>query len=602
MKTLIRPKYVAVVLCLSLLSATVAGTVALRIAQARLAERLDQSLILTQRAIAAEIDRFRYLPQVAGHDIRISRVVTAPDTPATIDAANRYLETIAAESGASQLYLLDQSGTTIASSNWNEAGSFVGYDYSFRPYFGDAMQTGLGRFYAIGVTTGRPGYFMSTRIDLPDGHRAVMVVKVELLELQQAWRSTNALTALVDADGIVFLSGQADWLYKPLYKLPAPALERIQTTRRYDGISLTADNALLGSGQPDLSAPGPLRLGDDRRLVRSLPLPQDGWMILLAGTLTNTLTLAWSVAAFSALATVAAFLLGQTLIQRRRLIGMRLRQGRLLEAQVERRTRELAQEVDIRIAAEAELRNTQEALIHAEKMAALGRMSTAIAHEISQPLAAMEATLAAAALRAHHSDEGTSTRIETARKHIRRMLRTIKHLKSFGRRESGSLSRIRIDAPVENAIDLVRHRAQGMGVEVVFFSPDGDAPDVMAGMVRLEQVFVNLLLNALDALLLENGKTRPGGQVQVSMISDSQHVQVAVTDNGSGISSDILDKIGEPFFSSKQSGDGLGLGLSICRTILGEFGGTMQITASDSGGTRVTVSLPRATMPSVAAA
>lgn len=585
----LRPPHIALLLALSLGVALAGGWLAWRVALGRIAADLDLSLTLTHRAIEAEIDRFRYLPQVAAQDIRIQTALSAPQDPAAIDAANRYLQTVAAQSGATQLYLLDARGLTIASSNWNESGSFVGSDYGFRPYFRDAMSSGAGSYYAIGVTTGRPGYFISRRLDLPGGLHAVAVVKIELLDLQAAWRSAEVMTAIADADGVVFLSGQPDWLYRPLQALTPEVLDRIGATRRYDGVDLPHQPPLLGGGDDS----GLVTLGGRALVLRSLPMRPEGWRVLLAAPPQAALTAALGVAGFLALATLASLLLGQTLLQRRRLVRLRLQQGRLLEAQVERRTRELAREIETRIAAEADLRAAHEALIHAEKMAALGRMSTAIVHEISQPLAAMEATLAAAALRAGQADTGTSARIETARGHIRRMLRTITHLKSFGRKESGSRSRISLDMPLRNAIDLVRHRAEGMGVPITLTLAT-PAPEVMAGLVRLEQVFVNLLLNALDALVVEGGATRPGAAIQVVLAQDAGQAEVCLQDNGAGIAPEALGKIFEPFFSSKTSGDGLGLGLSICQSILGEFSGVMRFDSALGQGTRVCVRLPLA--------
>lgn len=585
----LRPLHIALVLALSLGVALMGGVLAWRLALGRIAADLDLSLTLTHRAIEAEIDRFRYLPQVAAQDIRIQTALASPADPAAIDAANRYLQTVATQSGATQLYLLDETGLTIASSNWSEPGSFVGSDYSFRPYFLDAMRQGAGSYYAIGVTTGRPGYFISRRLDLPGGLRAVAVVKIELLELQAAWRSAEVMTAIADGDGIVFLSGQPEWLYRPLEDLSPAVLARVATTRRYDGVDLVRQPPLLAGGDDT----GLVTLGGRALVLRGLPMRPEGWRVLQAAPPQAALTAALGVAGSLALATLAVLLLGQTLLQRRRLVRLRLQQGRLLEAQVERRTRELAREIETRIAAEADLRAAQEALIHAEKMAALGRMSSAIVHEISQPLAAMEATLAAAALRAGKGDTGTASRIETARGHIRRMLRTITHLKTFGRKESGSRARIALDLPLRNAVDLVRHRADGLGVPITL-SLAASAPEVMAGLVRLEQVFVNLLLNALDALVLEGGATRPGAAIDVALRYGDGRAEVDVHDNGAGIAPEALGKIFEPFFSSKTSGDGLGLGLSICQSILGEFNGVMRFDSVPGQGTRVCVSLPLA--------
>ncbi|QKS10186.1 two-component system, NtrC family, C4-dicarboxylate transport sensor histidine kinase DctB [Pseudosulfitobacter pseudonitzschiae] len=578
----------SLMLCLALLVAGFGGLIAYRIEILRLAKTLDQSLTLTRRSIETEIDRFRYLPEVAEEDVRISRAVTAPQNVGAVADANRYLETIAAVSGADQLYLLDQSGIAIAASNWNTPDTFVGIDYSFRPYFRDAIETGTGRFYGIGVTTGRPGYFLSSRVELESGDIAVLVVKIDLTPLQATWRLAAVDTAIADADGIIFLSGQPEWLYRPLFALDAGTRAQIAVTRSYEGVDFDSSEALLAAPPSSLTDGQPVDLAGRSLLLRRLPMGQDDWQVIQANPVADARLTALATAAILGLTTLAAALLVQTLLQRRRMIRMRLQQSRLLEQKVERRTRELAAEIETRIAAEKELTRAQDALIHSEKMAALGRMSAAIVHEISQPLAAMEATLAAAALGGTRDHRGTAKRIETARGHIRRMLRTIKHLKSFSRKDTGTLTPVDMDRVIENAIELVRHRADDIGAQLTYDCP-GDAPPVMGGMVRLEQVLVNLLLNALDAVVAS-----AAGQVRVTREVTPDAVIVTVKDNGVGLDTEAIAKIGEPFFSHKQDGEGLGLGVAISQSILQDFHGTLHYDAAPGQGTSATVTLPRA--------
>ena len=141
-------------------AALLCGLLSWHVSRSAMINRLDQSLILSRHALTVEIERFRYLPAVAGEDARIRSALRAPDDGAAILSANGYLETLVQTSGATHLYLLDASGVTIAASNWKSPESFMGQDYSFRPYFKDALNGGSGAFYAIGVTTRLPGYFL----------------------------------------------------------------------------------------------------------------------------------------------------------------------------------------------------------------------------------------------------------------------------------------------------------------------------------------------------------------------------------------------------------------------------------------------------------
>ena len=219
-------------------------------------------------------------------------------------------------------------------------------------------------------------------------------------------------------------------------------------------------------------------------------------------------------------------------------------------------------------------------------MAALGRMSAAIVHEVSQPLAAMEATLAAAEISLERAPERTGARIETARNLIRRMPRTIKHLNSFSRKESGQLEEVDALGAAQNALELVQPRARAVGVEPVLQAPDRMLR-VKAGRVRLEMVLVNLLLNALDAV-----EGRAGAAVALTLTVQGDDLRLTVSDTGPGIAAEDLPRVTEPFFSTKANSEGLGLGLAISQAILSEFHGRLDIEPTPGHGTRMTAVLP----------
>lgn len=566
-------------IALALCAASLAFVYALHVNEMRQNATLDQSLILTARAVETEIERFRSLPAVAAEDARILDAIRHPEDQTAIATANRYLARVTDHSGAAQLFLLDRNGTAIAASNFATEQSLIGRNYSFRPYFAQALQSGKGRFYAIGVTTGQPGYFLSTRIDI-GAASGVLVVKVDLKPLQDTWASAGLATAIADADKVVFLSGAQDWLYRPVAALLPAALDRIHGNRTYDGVN-------LATATPILTGPARAVIGAASMHLRFHALETEGWT-LIAGAKEAPLTTSATIWALGA--ALLAFLatgFAKILHQRRQLVALRLRQNAELEARVSERTHDLGREIEARRKTEAELRAAQEGLIHSEKMAALGRMSAAIVHEISQPLAAMEATLGAAELALPATEVKTQTRITTARNLVRRMQRTTKHLKSFSRREQGELSLIDLRQTVENAIDLVLPRAKAVGVHPLV-TPSSVPVLARAGAVRMEQVVVNLLLNALDAV-----EGRDGAEIEIRF-ETTDCALICVRDTGSGISVEDLSRVAEPFFSTKMSGEGLGLGLSISQAIVGEFGGRIDIASAPGQGTEVRVTLPLA--------
>ncbi len=561
---------------LACLSAALVWFVAQFVAVGAARQELDQTLLLTTRAVEAEIDRLRALPAVAAEDARIRQALagTAP-----LQDANDYLETIAAYAGADELFLIDERGETIAASNWDQPGSFVGQNYAFRPYFQDALSRGQGQFYAIGVTTGVPGYFLSARVD-SGGRPGVMVVKLDLRPLQQTWRAAEADVALADEHGVVFLSARPEWQYRPLVGLSRETLDHLVATRAYDGVR-------LGEAAPLLSQPpvGADALGDGW-IARIGSVPATGGQVIAARPLRGLQLVALGWAALAALTALAMAATVKGIEQRRQIVAMRLSESEKLEAMVVARTADLAREVEARKQAETDLRTAQEALIHTEKMAAMGRMSAAIVHEISQPLAAMEATLSAAELGMRSGDSKMSGRIGKARDMIRRMQRTTKHLKSFARKDTVELSLVDLRAPLKSALDLVLPRAKAVGVTPALQMPTDPVP-VMAGAVRIEQVVANLLLNALDAI-----EATPEPEVSVTLSVEGANAVITVRDNGSGIGDTDLPRVTEPFFSTKQTGEGLGLGLAICKVILADFSGTLDIRSYPQDGTQVIVSLP----------
>ncbi|QEW19086.1 C4-dicarboxylate transport sensor protein DctB [Marinibacterium anthonyi] len=567
-------------LVLVTIGALLCGALAWQVRLGQLREELEQTLLVSHRALQTEIDRFRYLPRVAGEDARIHAALARPDDPAIIDAANHYLDRIASQTGSGRIYLLNDAGVTIASSNWAQPDSYVGHDYSFRPYFTDAMATGGGSVYAIGVTTGEPGYFISTRVDEPGlAARGVMVVKIDLRPLEQAWAETGQRIAVTDRDDVVFLSSQPAWRYRPLTPLPADARARLDTSRLYTRSELNRADPLLPAGA-ELAIDGQGRA----TTLRGTPF-ENGWRLMAATPL-------WPAQAAAALTFALVWLTGLLGLgladmrrHRQRLIALRLRQTGMMERKVHERTAELALEIEARRQVEADLRATQATLVQSEKMAALGRMSAAIVHEVSQPLAAMEATLTAAEFSLSQSPEKTAARLQSARGLIRRMQRMTKHLKNFSRREAAPLSPVSVNGVARSALALAQPRADAAGVQLRF-DPPADDPMVRAGHARLEQVLVNLLHNAIEAV-------DPGrGEVTLAIRSGTDDLTIRVRDNGPGIPADVMPRVTEPFFSTKIGGEGLGLGLAISFEVVQQFGGRLDIRSGPGGGAEIAVILP----------
>ncbi|WP_193176567.1 ATP-binding protein [Oricola nitratireducens] len=571
------------------LAALVAGFAAwqavYRSAYDELADVQRTDLVLARQSLRSEIERFRNLPRVMRHDDRIRLLVDDPSAPPHVMLVNRLLATIRDQTNADELFVLDETGRTIAASNFDTPMTFVGQNYGFRPYFRDAIATGSGQFYAVGATTGRPGYFLSSRIAGETG-TGVVVVKVDMTTFAQAWRDNAPGTALMDRDGVVFLAGDPDWQYRPFSGLGEDARRRIAASRKYTGIVLEAAAPLFSPAiLAAASENGHATAGDT--IVSILPAGENDWHLVSASTLAPVRRAALTG---GVLAGAAALLIAGALVimrQRRSILRMKLDRNAELEAKVTERTAALAQEIEERKRAEKDLRDAQESLVQSAKLAALGRMSAAIVHEVSQPLAAMDMTLATAGAHTKSGDTGrTISALDHARETVRRMQRMVKHLKTFAKRDAGKLADIDIQSCIDAAVSLAEPRRRDADAEIVV---GASAPRtfVRAGPVRLEQVFLNILINALDAV-----DGRDERRVTVYVETKDGVVAVSIADTGVGISETDLSRVTEPFFSTKETGEGLGLGLSISNSIIEDFGGTLAVDSAPGAGTRVRVSLP----------
>lgn len=533
---------------------------------------LDDELGVLARALESEIERFRYLPAVVARDSRILAALSAP-SPDAIARANDYLKAIRSDSRADELFVMGLDGYTIAASNHAEPGSFVGENYRFRPYYKDALTRGAGRYYAVGATTGIPGYFLSSAIQDDGGQTiGVAIVKVDMSGIEDTWTDVRTILGVADAEGVIFLTGHAPWKYRPLRPLDAAALAAIDEARRYGNIDIAAARPVFAGTGP---LPETIRVeGEDfRRLLREVHIEPDGWRLIGLPSLAPIRADSTLLALVTALVGLLAAGIALYMHQRRQLMRARLEAHADLERRVVERT--------------AELHAAQASLIQTAKLAALGRMSAAIVHEVSQPLAAMENTLASTGLLAARGEnEAVAARVRSARDLVRRIQRTVKLLKSFARNEPVPLETVDVGRSLVVALELAQPRANADGVAIGLVAPENPLR-VRANATRLEQVMLNLLVNALDAV---QGHDAP--EVALWCEQDDRTVRIFVSDNGPGIPDHLRDRIAEPFFTTKVTGEGLGLGLSLSRAILDEFDGRMRFERPAQGGCRVCIELP----------
>lgn len=539
--------------------------------------RAEALLGQTIQGLDGHLRRFEVVPDLLADQERVLRLVQNPTDVARIQVMNAWLQARNAELDSSDIYIMTPDGVTIAASNSLRADSFIGQSFTYRPYFTAALAGQPGRFYAIGTTSGVRGYYFAAPIrDEQNTTVGVIAVKIGLDVIEAEWREQDAAIMVTDPEGIVFLSTDPELRYQGLLPLTADRLARTTASRRYADVAVVemavtrADDVVTIDGRAYLTA---------KKLM-----PRAGWtvhVLLDAGYLR-------AQARLVALAFLAAALAVVVLIWQRRArlaerLALQSQTKAELELRVAERTADLAQanalietEIAERRLTEQELRRTQGDLVQAGKLAALGQMSAALSHEINQPLAAARNYADSAAILIDRGDTvRAKENVGQILSLIDRMAAIARHLRNVARKPDAPLQDIVLRDAVMESLALVAPRLVQVAVEL----PD-DLPLVRGGPVRLQQVLVNLLSNAADAMadsadlrIEVTGRRAAGGRVLLT-----------VRDHGPGVPLAIADRIFDPFFTTKSVGSGLGLGLSISYNIMKDFGGDLRVANDPAGG------------------
>ena len=555
-----------------------------------------QRLVIAEAVVRAAVDRYQYLPTVLALDTQVRELLDKVEAPDRAAAVNAKFAAIAQASRVAAIYLLDANGLTCSASNWNQAFSFVGTSYAYRPYFTEAVETGVSRYFGVGTTTHLPGLFIGKAVLGGDGKVAgVVVVKVDLEGLQSEWLQAGEQVLVSDAASVVFLASEPTWKYRPFHRLEETETARIRAARQYGDSDL---RPLLASDRTDLAGTISLPGGDHAvsGLIEHATMPDLGWTLWYVAPTGPALHQALLAALATGIASLAlAFALAARGQRRQRLRSeqaMRL----TLEGRVAERTSDLSTanarlrgEIAERERATAALRATQEELIHAGRLAALGQISTAINHEINQPLAALRTFLSSSSIFLERGDTAAVGRnLKRMTEVTQRIAEIIRHLKVFARKTGPEhWEPVRLDAAASAALDLLAARISAESVRVTCTIPSEAV--VRAEPVRLEQVILNLMVNALDAM-----RDAPERRLDLTAVPEgTSGWRFGIADSGSGISKEHMPHVFDPFFTTKAAGEGLGLGLSLSSLIVRDFGGSLA-AANGTRGAVFTLVLPAA--------
>ncbi|WP_091995094.1 sensor histidine kinase [Paraburkholderia lycopersici] len=564
-------------------------------------------LELYAASLKSELGRFEMVPALVARQDSVRALLEASPDEARgmLPAVNAYLEAVNRDVGSGAVDVIDAHGSVIAASNWNQPGSFVGTNVSYRPYFKDALARGRGRFFGIGTNTGIPGLYFANAVHGAKGTAlGAVAVKVSVDALESAWRTPGEAAIVVDGNGVIVISTEPEWKFAAMRAMTAQQQRDIQASRQYAGRIVEAlryrragdwnEAAWIGIF-PDLRRAG----RTTRFLVMSQPAPQghDTIMVLLdtAGARRQQrIAFAFVTGVFLIAALYALYA-----VQRRRAIAEKLkaqealrRANDRLETTVAQRTAALThanaqmqREIAERERTEQRLRATQQEVVHAGKLAVIGQMAAGLTHELNQPLVAIRTLCDNARTYFERNQPAQAmANLERVGRLVDSMAALTSELKAFARKPAVERVAVSLGEAVAHARLIYDARIRDEAVRLDVRIAPGTT--VYAESSQLQQVIVNLLGNALDAVRDANTRVI----AMAASEPDTQgRVRFTIDDSGPGIAPEVLVHLFEPFVTTKPRGQGLGLGLAITSRIVEGFGAKIAAANREEGGARFTI-------------
>jgi diguanylate cyclase (GGDEF)-like protein len=264
----------------------------------------DHRLAAFNSKLFSPIDKYSYLPAIIAAHPEISTALLDPKSEERTHALSIFLSKINTSVRSFAIYVLDRDGLTVASSNWKEKTSFVGKNFSYRPYFQNAMKGKDSGFYGIGTTSQLPGYYMPHAVSKEGKPIGVVVVKFELVNLDSSWESSDGQIVVIDENEVIFLSSEKDWKYRPIKPLSNEVLARLNTTRQYTSelrapLAIHDNSTLSGIGKTvTITSVNNTNVmqGENTYLVSALLLPDQHWRIEMFTSLEDVNRHAYSIA------------------------------------------------------------------------------------------------------------------------------------------------------------------------------------------------------------------------------------------------------------------------------------------------------------------
>ena len=516
--------------------------------------------------VVSELQRTSVVPLLLSRDPAISEALIKGDFSRT----TQRLVQVQADIGVASILLLDGSGRTVGATN----RTLLGTNYRNAAFYVAAARSMDTVFTTTQLGGGGFQFTYSQEVFAEGKPMGVIVVAVDLMKFERAWAALQDVVLVTDSEAKVILSTEPRWRGQPLEQAIAardqPSAFNLALNR---ALSVTSN---LTQNHPDAYVRGVAVLRTDNRMSFR------GWRIASFTAYDSVRErvngiLALEIMGFAILAALTFYLLSrrawsETLLFRRESLELRQLNARL--------QREIAERQRV----QQDLAVAEQTLAQSSKLAALGEMSAAVSHELNQPLAAMKTYLAGARLllQRKRPEEALSSfqRIDDL---IDRMGAITRQLKSYARKGGEAFEPVDLRACLSSALAMMEPQLKLRVVKITRLIPRQPVM-VLADRLRLEQVIINLLRNALDA-------TKDNAAPQIDLILSAESAALlTVRDNGHGI--DDLVNLFEPFYTTKKAGEGVGLGLAISSGIVTDLGGRLTARNGDTVGAVFEVQLP----------
>ena len=524
--------------------------------------RAELRLALYSGNILTELQRNAVVPLLLANDPELIGALNSGNFAFT----SQRLISFQSEIGAASILLLDAGGRAVAATNRSRIGS----NHSAEAFFVDAQRSKETVFAAAERPEGGYGFTYSRALVSENHVVGVIVVEADMVKYERAWAGLQDAVAVTDSEGTVMLSTEPRWRGMPL----ADAITLIDHPNPIErAIQGAADWA---------QAPADAYVKGEAVMQTAARIPFRGWRLVTFTAYDSVRervngVLALEIMGFAILLALTFYLLSRRAWSQSVFFQRESAELRLLNARLQR-------EIAERERVQKTLAVAEQTLAQSSKLAALGEMSAAVSHELNQPLAAMKTYLAGARLllQRRRPDEAMSSfqRIDDL---IDRMGAITRQLKSYARKGGEAFEPVDVKQAISSALSMMEPQLKARVIKITRTLPRGPVM-VMADRVRLEQVIINLLRNAIDAT-----RGLPEPEIEI-LLSAGETAAMTVRDNGHGIVD--LDNLFEPFYTTKKPGEGVGLGLAISSGIVNDLGGRLTARNGETGGAVFEMQLP----------